>query len=57
MTFESFPSWNEKVEVLYWQNNESLDSGGRAALFSQGISPERQIAEGCTLSPAVFLAA
>lgn len=57
LTFESFPSWNEEAGLLYWQNNWSLDSGGRAALVSQGKPPERQIAEGCAVSLAVLLAA
>lgn len=41
MTFESFPKWNEELGLLYWQNNQSLDASGRAALFGQGRSPER----------------
>ena len=42
MAFESFSSWNEEAGLLYWQNSQSLDSNGcKAALFSQGKSPEK----------------
>ena len=51
MTFESFSSWNELAQLLYQQNNLSLDSGYKAALFSQGKSPEKAASWGLCCWP------
>ena len=51
MTLESFSSWNELAQLLYQQNNLSLDSGYKAALFSQGKSPEKAASWGLCCWP------
>ena len=52
MTFESFSSWNELAQLLYWQNNLSLDSGYRQLSLAKGNPQRSQPAEDRAVGPA-----